>query len=43
MVTLVVGLTYLTLLIPKLTVGCDLDFVCMSVHACLLTHACVYV
>ena len=49
MVTLVVGLIYLTLLIPKLTGGCDLDFVyvcvceCLCMHACSHMHACIYI
>jgi len=42
MVTLVVGLTYLTLLIPKLTVGYDLEL-CVYVHACMCAHTCMHV
>jgi hypothetical protein len=37
MITLVVGLTCLTLLISKVTVGC----VCVYVHSCMLTYVCM--
>jgi len=42
MVTLVVGLTYITLLIPELTVGYELEL-CVYVRACMCAHACMYV